>query len=134
MFHGPIANAVDRRAAALTPRAERVLLQLAARIRTPQGWQDARICNAGPGGLMLRCSLPPQPGTRVVVRCGTTRLRGVVRWADMGKCGIASMAPLDVAGLRCGRMVLCRQSWKSRLLKRVRSELGRTGFGGLTRG
>lgn len=101
------------------PRAARIEMCLPARLRAPGGWQDAMIYNIGPGGMMLRCSFPPVAGTQVLVRCGSTSVRGNVRWSQHGKCGIQADTPLDPAKMVEGREVRSREGATS-LLRLIR--------------
>ena len=72
-----------------------------ARMRSGQGWGDARILNVSSRGMMIRTILPTRPGTTIELRRGDQVMVAKVVWKDGTRAGLRSDSVLPVTDLMC---------------------------------
>ena len=102
---------------------------IAARMHSEAGWSDVVIRNLSANGAMLQVPAPPQRGTYVEVRRGTSVIVGRTIWSDAGRCGIRTQDPVLVDRWLSGTGAQSEPIEPGRDRRRLRRAGGeRTGF------
>ncbi|KRB82432.1 diguanylate cyclase [Sphingomonas sp. Root710] len=87
-------------------RDPRVAVLRAATIKSPRGTETGRVRNLSRSGAMIECGIPFRPGEAVTLDFGDGMpVKGVIRWNDEDRFGIAFDEPIEEAQLSPQRMV-----------------------------
>ncbi|KKC24738.1 diguanylate cyclase [Sphingomonas sp. SRS2] len=87
-------------------RDPRVAVLRAATIRSPRGAEVGRIRNLSRSGAMIECGIGFRPGESMTLDFGDgVPVKGVIRWADEDRFGIAFDEPIETEQLSPQRMM-----------------------------
>ena len=90
----------------LVTRDPRVAVLRAATFRSPRGTETGRIRNLSRSGAMIECGIAFRPGEAMTLDFGDGHpVKGVIRWADEDRFGIAFDEPIDDEQLNPQRML-----------------------------
>ena len=90
----------------LVSRDPRVAVLRAAVISNPRGKETGRIRNLSRSGAMIECGIAFRPGEPVTLDFGDGRpVKGVIRWADEERFGVAFDEPIEAEQLNPQRML-----------------------------
>ena len=73
---------------------QRVAVSVPADLVSPEGHRSVLVVNLCTYGAMVEMTVPPRPGSEVLLYCGGIEAEGSVVWQGTEHCGIAFHLPV----------------------------------------
>jgi len=81
------------------PREHRRTIQVTARMKSADGWQDAAIRNVSAHGMRISVAMPPKRGAYIEVRRASQVIVARTMWVHGNDCGLRTQDVVDIPTL-----------------------------------